>query len=267
MIKNSIDGGSDQQEGIAICDYIRCAFYVVFPGHSDGCGCELEIGYWCDHYRLSVRGCDCFHITEFEPKGAKPHEGLVWPCLDTGCYYAPQMKIHVAPNSDSVNSSRDSKVDEAVQDVVLAATNNFDFKDQLADATIKSAKSESELFFYAKGVMSEDEDDLDIIDEDYVCDKYGDFPLNIDVQFPPGTSLSIEYKHTFNDRTQICEVQSDGDNIIIRNAAPIGLGFCSEFMNRSYVRCIFHVVFPGEKKDVVAIFRWTKIITIIHFVL
>ena len=107
------------------------------------------------------------------------------------------MKMHVAPNSDSVNSSGDSKVDEAAQDDVLAANNNFDLEDQLADATLKSAKSESELFFYAKGVKSEDEDDLDIIDEDYVRDKYGDFPINIDVQFPPGTSLSIEYKHTF----------------------------------------------------------------------
>jgi hypothetical protein len=196
------------------------------------------------------------------------------------------MKIHVAPNSVSVNSSGDSKVDEAVQDVVLATTNNFDFKDQVVDATLKKANSESELFFYDKGLKSEDEDDSDVRDEDELLEFdeysdsshimsmlglgiwYGDDPLNVDVQFPPGTSISIEYKHAFKDRSQICKVQSDGDNVIIRNAAPDGVATNGEkYQCASYIRCIFHVVFPGEKKDVVAIFRWTKIITIIHFVL
>ena len=210
MIKNSIDGGNDSHGGINGCEYIRCAFHAMFLGNSDGCGCELEIGYWKSRYHLSVRGCDCFHITEFEPKDAKPDEGLVWPCLDTGCRYAPQMKIHVAPNSVSVNSSGDSKVDEAVHDVVLAATNNFDFKDQLVDAALKSSKSESELALYDKGLKSEDEDDSDVRDEDellefdeysndssHIMSMLSDDPINIDVQFPPGTSLSIEYKHTF----------------------------------------------------------------------
>jgi hypothetical protein len=253
MIKNSIDGGNDSHEGINGCEYIRCAFHAMFLGNSDGCGCELEIGFDWLHYHLSVRGCDCFRITEFEPKGAKPDEGLVWPCLDTGCRYAPQMKIHVAPNSVSVNSSGDSKVDEAVHDVVLAATNNFDFKDQLVDAALKSSKSESELALYDEEVRSEDEDDSDVRVEDellefdeysndssHIMSMLSDDPINIDVQFPPGTSLSIEYKHTFGDISQICEVQSDGDNIIIRNAAPDGVDVCS------YIRCIFHVVFPGH---------------------
>jgi hypothetical protein len=165
------------------------------------------------------------------------------------------MKIHVAPNSVSVNSSGDSKVDEAVRDVVLAATNNFDFKDQRADATLKSSKSESELALYDKGLKSEDEDDSDVRDEDellefdeysndssHIMSMLSDDPINIDVQFPPGTSLSIEYKHTFGGISQICEVQSDGDNIIIRNAAPDGV----PYVCNSYIRCIFHVVFPGH---------------------
>jgi hypothetical protein len=246
MIKNSIDGGNDDNEGINYCEYIRCAFHAMFPGNSDGCGCELEIGYYGLNYHLSVRGCDCFHITGFE--GNDTPKGLVWPCMGTGCSYAPQMKIHVAPNSDSVNSNSDSvnsfgdsKVDEAVHDHVLAATNNFDFKDQLADATLKSAKSESELALYDEDSDVRDEDELLEFD-DYSPLNKGGAPINIDVQFPPGTSLSIEYKHAFEDKPQICEVQSDGDNIIIRNAAPQGVDECKG----GYIRCIFHVVFPGH---------------------
>jgi len=56
---------------------------VVFPGHSDGCDCKLRIANeFCSagidpygHYvhTLYVDGCDCIHITAFEP----PEETLM----------------------------------------------------------------------------------------------------------------------------------------------------------------------------------------------
>jgi hypothetical protein len=55
---------------------------------------------------------------------------------------------------------------------------------------------------------------------------------------------------------QICEVQSDGDNIIIMNAAPDGVDDICD-----YIRCIFHVVFPGKQNgcrcDLQTEFTWT----------
>ena len=88
---------------------------MVFPGHSDGCDCKLRIANeFCSagidpygHYvhTLYVDGCDCIHITAFEPPEETPREGLVWPCgvdpvcsIFDGCYYAPQMKLIVASN-------------------------------------------------------------------------------------------------------------------------------------------------------------------------
>ncbi|KAL7434279.1 hypothetical protein ACHAXM_008990 [Skeletonema potamos] len=106
--------------GLGAKDWIQCAFHVVFPGHSDECDCKLKIAnesFFCKsdtspigpflvyQHTLYVDGCDCIHITAFEPPGETPKEGLVWPCgvdprkhFCPGCYYAPQMKLIVASN-------------------------------------------------------------------------------------------------------------------------------------------------------------------------
>jgi hypothetical protein len=104
MIENRAEDGLDPK------DWIECAFHVVFPGHSDECDCKLRIlneyvffegGFT---YTLYVDGCDCIHITAFEPPEETPKEGLVWPCRPgesgrlRGCVYAPQMKLIVASN-------------------------------------------------------------------------------------------------------------------------------------------------------------------------
>jgi len=95
--------------GLGPGDWIQCAFHVVFPGHSDECDCKLRIANyyreksWRYRHILYVDGCDCIHITAFEPPEETPKEGLVWPCgVDPyhcgGCYFAPQMKLIVASN-------------------------------------------------------------------------------------------------------------------------------------------------------------------------
>ena len=67
MIKNSIDGGVDEY-GMYNCDYIRCAFHAMFPGHLDGCGCELAIGYWDKYYHLLLEVVTAFILQNLNQK-------------------------------------------------------------------------------------------------------------------------------------------------------------------------------------------------------
>jgi hypothetical protein len=102
MIKYDAPDGIKEWTDYPYC--ISCAFHVVFPGHSDGCDCRLETYSHSrgglrviDYYHVDVTGCDCLRITGFECDSGCP-TGLVWPCQDNGCFYAPQMKIHVDAN-------------------------------------------------------------------------------------------------------------------------------------------------------------------------
>jgi len=97
--------------GLSDLDFIECAFHVVFPGHSDGCDCDLTTRYEYlsvtafGIYRLYVHGCDCLSITNIEGdwQYGIPESRDGWPCyvdeFSPGfvCDWAPQLKLIVAP--------------------------------------------------------------------------------------------------------------------------------------------------------------------------